>query len=86
MEPRTLKHLLKTWAILEVGAGKSVVAEAVKASHSNVKLTLLDSSKEMLAISKGWAEFAEFVVADARSKRDRKSVVDIFRQKGVNGA
>jgi ubiquinone/menaquinone biosynthesis C-methylase UbiE len=78
MEPRILKHLLKTWAILEVGAGKSVVAEAVKASHSNVKLTLLDSSKEMLAISKGWAEFAEFVVADARSTGLPKASFDLI--------
>jgi ubiquinone/menaquinone biosynthesis C-methylase UbiE len=67
LECRIAEQLFEDRAILEVGAGKSVVADVVRRSRSSVKLTLLDSSKEMLALSRKSAGFAEFIVADAKS-------------------
>jgi SAM-dependent methyltransferase len=64
--PRVFDLLPRTRRILEVGAGKSTVAEIVRESNLDIKLTLLDSSKEMLESSRLWAEFYDFVVADAR--------------------
>jgi SAM-dependent methyltransferase len=68
IEPRLFKGFSNYHAILEVGAGKSMVATIIETKKLRCpRLTLLDISREMLAISRRFAEFAELVVADAKS-------------------
>jgi ubiquinone/menaquinone biosynthesis C-methylase UbiE len=67
IERRIDRLLARTRTILEVGAGRSVVAKILKEHRSKVELTLLDSSSEMLSASQDWAKSSNFVVADAQS-------------------
>jgi ubiquinone/menaquinone biosynthesis C-methylase UbiE len=68
IEAQLYKQSRKALAVLEVGAGKSVVtAFKDKNAISFSRLTLLDSSQEMLARSQADSDSIEFVVADAQS-------------------
>jgi ubiquinone/menaquinone biosynthesis C-methylase UbiE len=52
---------------LEVGVGRSLVAEFVQSNAINIEqLFLLDSSHEMLSYSKSFSHAAQLVVGDAR--------------------
>jgi SAM-dependent methyltransferase len=67
--PRLTTWLAPPFRILEVGAGRSIVAPRLaKTGGSLQNLTLLDHSPAMLAHSRQWAQFgATLMVADARA-------------------
>lgn len=75
-----LKRFVKPeMSVLEVGAGKSVVAPILLSNRIAASLLLADSSPEMLSYSRDWvSENIKLVLADARSTKLRSASVDFL--------
>jgi SAM-dependent methyltransferase len=78
LEPEIGDSIRGAISVLEVGAGRSVVAPTFEKLGVALDLTLLDSSKEMLASSSPWAHLVKFIIADSRSTGLPSGSVDLL--------
>jgi len=77
LEPEIGNAITGALSVLEVGAGRSIVAPTLEKTGVALNLVLLDSSKEMLASSFRWAHLAKLMVADSRSTGLPSESVDL---------